>query len=838
MAQLTRPLVLVLDAVPADLQPVRQALMDLGCRTEYAGSPGEGLSRLLNEDFDLVLVGAAMPQASGIRFVQDALRIRPWVQFLTLDNRLRMILAESTPAGTVDYLPSPPVAEDLRARVDAALVRRKRMVEEVDTVSLNRILGQLASICLRTQNLFAEEVYASLLQGMCEGISETTDSAASGVLEISDDGEPSVIIRSRRPVSPWFLQRLGEDMLACHESITGKRLSRDTIPVRHEAGPVDEKALDTVGSILSIPIVHDKDLRGVLTFASETREAYSAADLSFLYHVANRLSVIFPTLQKIRRLAVHDSLTGLYNRRYFEGELRKTWLLTQRYANPMGLLVIDVDGLKTLNDSYGHLTGDAILEELSQVVLRTARATDTVARYGGDEMVVILPNADARQSESCAHRILSAVSEHVFCRDKHPLHLSVSIGVSTSVDPGVEKESDLFTLADRAVFLAKENGRGQVCTTQQLLAQRAPRERSARELAPAEPVEEVSPDQRGLVLIVDDEPAICQTFEAMLADKFEVLTTTSAHEAIRMVQEKAGDIDLIMTDLRMPEMDGIELLEAVRKLSPDIVTIVVTGFSSTDNAIAAMRVGAYDFVRKPVDFGELEFVIKRGVERRRLQRQVEDYRQHLESMLDQRTKSLREAFSALEGSYMATMEVLSKILAVRESTTAQHDNRVGEYSVFLARRLNVSDDEILTIRRGALLHDIGKIGIPDSILLKPGPLTPDEWTVMKQHPVTGYQILSSIPFLKKEAEMVYSHHERYDGRGYPRGLNQNAICLGARIFALADAFDAMRSDRVYRKALPLDRTVEEIRKSAGTQFDPAVVDAFLRHHQELDSLFS
>ncbi len=838
MANLTRPLVLVLDSVPADLQPARQVLLDLGCRTEYAGSPGEGLTRLLNEDFDLVLLGAAVPQGSALRFVQDALRIRPWVQFLTLDSRLKMCLADSIPTGSVDYLPSPPAPKELQERVDAAVERRRRVVESVDSVSLNRILGQLAAICLRTQNLFAEEVYASLLQGMCEGISDATNSAASGVMEISDDGEPSVVIRSRRQVSPWFLQRLGEDMLACHESITGKRLSRDAIPVRHEAGPVDEKAIDIVGSIVSIPIVHDKELRGVLTFASETRDAYATPDISFLYHVANRLSVIFPTLQKIRRLAVHDSLTGLYNRRYFEGEMRKTWLLTQRYANPMGLLVIDVDGLKALNDSYGHLTGDAILEELSQVVVRTARATDTVARYGGDEMVVILPNADARQAESCAHRVLSAVSEHVFCREKHPLHVSVSIGVSTSVDPGVEKESDLFTLADRAVFLAKENGRGQVCTTQQLLAQKTPRERSARDIALMAPAEEVSPEQRGLVLIVDDEPAICQTFEAMLSDKFAVMTTTSAHEAIRMVQEQAGDIDLIMTDLRMPEMDGIELLEAVRKLSPDIVTIVVTGFSSTENAIAAMRVGAYDFVRKPVDFGELEFVIKRGVERRRLQRQVEDYRQHLESMLDQRTKSLREAFSALEGSYMATMEVLSKILAVRESTTAQHDNRVGEYSVFLARRLNVSDDEILTIRRGALLHDIGKIGIPDAVLLKPGPLTPQEWVLMKQHPVTGYQILSSIPFLKKEAEMVYSHHERYDGKGYPRGLAQSAICLGARIFAVADSFDAMRSDRVYRKALSLDQTVEEIRKASGTQFDPAVVDLFLKHGRELDALFS
>jgi response regulator RpfG family c-di-GMP phosphodiesterase len=325
----------------------------------------------------------------------------------------------------------------------------------------------------------------------------------------------------------------------------------------------------------------------------------------------------------------------------------------------------------------------------------------------------------------------------------------------------------------------------------------------------------------------------------MLREKgFNVLTESSARQAIEMVRSQGGKIDVALTDLRMPEMDGIQLLDAIHRISPDIVTVMATGYSSAENAIAAMRAGAYDFVRKPVDFNELEFVLSRAVERRRLRQQIELHRLQLESTLDDRTRSLRSAIDALENSYMATMEALSTMLAMREASTALHNKRVSEYSVFLARRMNLGSKQIVTIRRGALIHDIGKIGIPDAILLKPGPLTPEEWQVIRQHPTVGYQIVNAIPFLQDEAEMVLAHHERHDGKGYPRGQAGEAVCLGARIFAVVDAFDALRTDRVYRKAVSLDAAVKEIRANSGTQFDPAVVTVFLDTCAEMDHLFN
>jgi response regulator RpfG family c-di-GMP phosphodiesterase len=411
--------------------------------------------------------------------------------------------------------------------------------------------------------------------------------------------------------------------------------------------------------------------------------------------------------------------------------------------------------------------------------------------------------------------------------------MSVSIGLASSTHPGLEKETDLLGLADRACYLAKEQGKRRVGTPDELFAHREPQPPPPSE-APAEGVDAESRDYTGQIMVVDDEDTICELFQAMLTAKgFSVVTETSASRALDFIRTNHESIDVVLTDLRMPEMDGIQMLEAVRKISPDTVMIVVTGFSSVENAIAALRVGAYDFVRKPVDFNELEFVVRRAVERRYLRRQVESYRQHLEKMLDHRTRSLRDAIAALENSYMATMEALSTIISVREVGTALHNSRVSEYSVFLARRMRMSSKQLMTIRRGALLHDIGKIGVPDAVLLKPGPLTPEEMDLVKQHPVLGHQILSSIPFLADEAEMVLSHHERPDGTGYPRGISGDAICLGARIFAVADTFDAVRSDRAYRKAATLETAVQIIREGAGSQFDLAVVEVFLNGYPEM-----
>jgi HD-GYP domain-containing protein (c-di-GMP phosphodiesterase class II) len=218
---------------------------------------------------------------------------------------------------------------------------------------------------------------------------------------------------------------------------------------------------------------------------------------------------------------------------------------------------------------------------------------------------------------------------------------------------------------------------------------------------------------------------------------------------------------------------------------------------------------------------------ERALERRQLILERREHQALLETRVAEATRDLAVALGQLRETYQATLEALGSALATREVGTELHSRRVHAYSIALARAHGLAEEAIAALGRGVLLHDIGKIGISDSILLKPGPLTPEEWGIMRSHPEFGRQILERIPFLRDAIPVVYHHHERWDGTGYPLGLAGPAIPLGARIFALADAFDAMTFDRPYSKAIPMEEARERIREGAGTHFDPDVVATFL-----------
>jgi len=345
-----------------------------------------------------------------------------------------------------------------------------------------------------------------------------------------------------------------------------------------------------------------------------------------------------------------------------------------------------------------------------------------------------------------------------------------------------------------------------------------------------------SPAGQGQVMIIDDDVAVCDMVKKMLTPiGFTVLTETNPRRALERIKAIPNRIDVVLIDLKMPEMSGIDVIKSVKSMASDIVCIVLTGLASADNTIASLRVGAHDFMQKPFNFDDLTISLKRGVEYRRLYRKAETYRQQLGKTLEDRA-TLNEKESALESAHMVTMEALVAALTECEANAVEHNRRVEAYAVFLARRMNVKEDQIVKIKRGARLHDIGKKVIPDAILQKAGPLTDAEKDIMRQHSTISYRILKNIPFLQEEAEMVYQHHENYNGSGYPCGLAGNDIVFGARLLAVVDAFDALRSDRVYRKAVSLDATLAEICRCSGTQFDPAIVDAFLACCHEMDCL--
>jgi putative nucleotidyltransferase with HDIG domain len=243
--------------------------------------------------------------------------------------------------------------------------------------------------------------------------------------------------------------------------------------------------------------------------------------------------------------------------------------------------------------------------------------------------------------------------------------------------------------------------------------------------------------------------------------------------------------------------------------------------------LAAVRQGVYDYVLRPIEKDHLLVTVRRALDYRRLLQQNAMYRQDLEEMVSARTGMLHQAIADLERSYDITLEALGDALDLKDAETEGHSKRVTAFTIALARGAGIPPHQIPIVARGAFLHDIGKMAIPDAILLKPSKLQADEKKVMREHCARGYQMLRKIPFLQEAAEIVYAHQEHYDGSGYPRGLKGEEIPLGARIFAVADTLDAITSDRPYRKATSFAAARLEIKRCAGTQFDPNVVDVYL-----------
>ncbi len=329
------------------------------------------------------------------------------------------------------------------------------------------------------------------------------------------------------------------------------------------------------------------------------------------------------------------------------------------------------------------------------------------------------------------------------------------------------------------------------------------------------------------ILIVDDEDSIREVVSSMLSSSgFACTQAQSGREALALLQS-GEEYELMLSDMMMPVMDGEALLAATKERFPDIPVVMVTAMHDISIALNAIRNGAYDYLLKPFDREQLLATVRRALENRRLKLENRKYQTELESLVTARTEQVRQALASLERSYDITLEALGNALDLKDAETEGHSKRVTAFTIAIARAMGISGDQIRVIARGAFLHDIGKMAIPDAILRKPGALDPEEVAIMREHCYRGYQILRRIPFLTEASEIVYAHQEKFDGTGYPRGLKGEQIPLGARIFSVADTLDAMTSNRPYRAAQPLSAARAEIDKWAGRQFDPQVVKVFL-----------
>ncbi len=328
------------------------------------------------------------------------------------------------------------------------------------------------------------------------------------------------------------------------------------------------------------------------------------------------------------------------------------------------------------------------------------------------------------------------------------------------------------------------------------------------------------------ILVVDDEREVREVVADLLRhQQFEAVVAADADAAVSAL--KAQSFACVVTDIKMPNRDGMWLLSEIRQHYPDTAVIMMTGYGQVETAVGALRVGAADYLEKPVRIQQLAASLEKALEHRRLVMENRSYQNDLEAKVEQKTEQLQAAYKEVNGSYNRTLEALVTALDARECETGNHSQRVVQTTLAIADRMGIVGEEREHIARGALLHDIGKIGVPDHVLLKPGRLNDEEWVEMRKHPDIGARILSGIDFLNPAAEIVLAHQERFDGTGYPRKLKGEEIPLGARIFAVADALDAITSDRPYRRGRSFDYAQEEIARYSGTQFDPEVVRHFL-----------
>ena len=328
------------------------------------------------------------------------------------------------------------------------------------------------------------------------------------------------------------------------------------------------------------------------------------------------------------------------------------------------------------------------------------------------------------------------------------------------------------------------------------------------------------------VLVVDDDPGVREVLRVILQEEgYEASCESGADAALSFMQGQVPE--LVLSDMKMPDKDGVWLLDEIQRRHPDVAVIMLTGFGDTETAVECLRRGALDYLLKPPRVVDLVRALERALGRRQGDLERRRYQAELEERVREKTRDLARALDEVAQAYAATLSALVAALDAREHETGDHSQRVVRFTLAIAGQLGLESPKIDEVGRGALLHDIGKIGVVDAILLKPGPLTPDEWVQMRRHPEIGFEIIQHIPFLAEAAQIVLSHQERWDGTGYPRRLRGEEIVLGARIFAVADTLDAIVSDRPYRRGRPFADARREIARCSGTQFDPAVVEAFL-----------
>lgn len=326
------------------------------------------------------------------------------------------------------------------------------------------------------------------------------------------------------------------------------------------------------------------------------------------------------------------------------------------------------------------------------------------------------------------------------------------------------------------------------------------------------------------LLIIEKDSAKRELLTGFFSSGYNCCAADSLDSALEKIRTK--EYGVILAAFALQSRSGLDLIPFLQETSPRTVPVFISDDSAQGNTVRAFRAGAFEVIQMPFTLKKVEAAVEKAFAQYETKYIKDSYQQHLEELVAARTAELDKALEEIENSYRMTLKALVQALETRDFETHGHSERVVTFSLRLGYELGLDKKAMRDLELGALLHDIGKIGVPDAVLRKPAKLNEEEWSKMKLHPLHGQKILRNIGFLEGAARIVAQHHEKWDGSGYPAGLRGEEIDIGARIFSVVDAFDAMISDRVYRKGCSYEAALEELERFAGTQFDPLVVEAF------------
>jgi len=817
--------------IPSDCMPH-------GCAIEIATYGGSALSHLLRREFDVIVACAEQGHTEATSaFLLEIKRAWPWMEFMVIgssfapeterlakDIGTKCILFEPVSAGQL--------CESIRKAAAPVESNRGQDASQASHLLDQRVARELG---LMAQNAMEAPTLSGVLGHISRKLSEFLPSSMVCTLGIAD--ENVLDVATRVPVNAALLSAVQNEALARYYGLVGVKPNTTLLRVQHGHVIDGSGGPSNLARVISMPVMDDEEVVGLLTMADpENHTPFTHGEISVFTAASIHISAILSALKAVKRHASRDPMTGVLNRTGLKDELERAWFMSQRYDFPMTIVLLDIDSFKLVNDSYGHSAGDRVICEFAQLISGTARSSDIIARYGGDEFVIVLMEADDESTRVFSERLLGIIREHLFCSQDERLKMTASIGIASAKSAiPASTANDLFNRADRALYAAKWEGRNRACYWQE------EKPNAGRNESPLT-TGSITPKQPSALpaklMAVDDDATILYVIQYIMeAADIGVETFTDAKLAIqRLTTAGKDEFSVIVTDLEMPGKNGLQFLHEINAINESAVRMVMTGFATVESTVSSLREGVYDVIRKPFTADDFRERVKKALAYFMLKVENTRFRDHLQELVVERSAQLSSSLEELRNSHEFTLDALVAMLDAREYQTARHSLRARELAVALAERVGFTEKQIESLAKGALLHDIGKISIPDSILLKPGPLLPEEWEIMKRHPDIGYQILSTGFHMKEVAELVRSHHEHYDGAGYPLGLKGKDIPIAARVFSLVDAYEAMTSQRAYRAAMPVEEAISRIKKGSGTQFDPKIVDVMLKYRMDFLSV--